>query len=192
MRQYLIAIALLASFCPNARAQTVKIDLYSDANRTSCELSDQGTALRTIYLFAMGTSSISGLRLYAPKPDCWIGASWIADILPQPAGTLGNSQTDWNISYGICRTPPALAGQINYLATGGSLPCCLASAKDPGNITDEVGNVIHRFVWYDCAFGEHTLQPGQSLVINPDNSCRCQSPLAAENSTWGRVKSLYR
>ena len=163
----------------SANAQSTKIELSADVNRTSCELVDQG-GFFTIYVFQTGSFQSTAVRFKAAKPACWLGATWVGDSSTYVS--LGNSQTDWSVAYGACKTLPVLVGQINYQAAGASLPCCEAVVTAPPI----------EFVYTDCSFAEHPLVPGQKVVINPDQSCPCNLPLATEQSTWGRVKSLYR
>jgi hypothetical protein len=186
LKSIVIAAAITLVSCVVARAQTAKIDLYADNNRASCEIADQGTALHTVYVFMTGNASATGVRFAAPKPACWIGATWVGDqIVPGGSAAIGNSQGDWSIAWSPCRPLPLLVGQINYFATGASSPCCDYLPQAPGNI-------LTIFVWTDCSFEERPLTVGQKVVVNPSAACRCQSPLATEPSTWGRVKSLYR
>jgi hypothetical protein len=182
----LILITMVAVlFATAATAQAARVDLYTDANRSGCEVSDQGAALHIIYLVLAGNTSSTGVRFSAPKPDCWLGSTWAGDTIVQ-GGQIGNSQSDWSVGFGECKTLPFLFARVSYFATGGGLSCCQMLAK---NSTPSPGT----FVWTDCGFGEYPLQPdGQKVVINPNSSCRCQNPLATEPTTWGRVKSLYR
>jgi hypothetical protein len=178
LKKLLLVTAIMA-IAANVHAQTTKVELFADANGTSCELVDQGTALRSIYVFHTGTASSTGLRFKVSKPDCWLGATWVGDV--SPFVTVGSSSLDWSVAYVACKTLPVYVGQINYFATGASLPCC-----------EIVAQPAFQFVWTDCDFGEHPLVAGQKVVINANESCRCGGPLATETSTWGRVKSLYR
>ena len=180
-RLSLLLCILTALFARQARGQTSKIELYADATMSSCELVDQGTALRSIHMFQTGPMKSSGARFKAPKPACWVGATWVGDITAFVA--TGSSQVDWSVGYGVCLQLPVHIGQINFFATGGALPCCEIVAMQPAPFP---------FVYTDCEFNELPLAAGQKVVINPNESCRCQNPLAAEATTWGRVKALYR
>ena len=179
MKTFLWVLAITTLAAANAKAQSTKIELYADANRTTCELVDQGTTLQTIYVFQTGSFQSTGVRFRVTKPACWTGATWVGDMTPFVA--LGNSQTDWSVAYGVCKTLPVLIGQINFFATGASQPCCELLAQP-----------ATQFVYTNCSFGEYPLVAGQKVVVNATDACRCQSPLATEPTTWGRVKSLYR
>ena len=194
MKRLILTTVAAISFATMAGAQTPRIDLYTDANRTACELSDQSPSVHLIYMVLSGNASSTGVRFYAPKPECWLGATWLGDVITQGA-QIGDSQSDWSIAFAACKPLPFLFGHEAYFATGSGLSCCQIFAQDPGPLPNPgpAGGFIQRFVWTDCEFASHPLQlDSQKVVINPDNSCRCQNPLAAEPSTWGRVKSLYR
>lgn len=175
----LLVVALLVIGATEAGAQGGKIELFADATMSSCEIVDQDTMIRSVYMFHTGTTPSTGIRFKAPKPACWLGATWVGDIVPFT--NIGDSQIDLSIGYGFCLEPPIYLGQVNFFATGGALPCCELVAL-PGL----------QFVFTDCSFDEIPLATGETVIINPNDSCRCQQPLATEPATWGRVKSLYR
>lgn len=167
-----------------ALAQTDKIELFSDASMTSCELYDQSPGLRSVYVFLTGPVPATGLRFKALKPDCWAGATFVGDITPFLA--IGNSQNDMSVAFGACLTPPVRVDQINFFTAGGPGACCQMSAVAPQ---------LPQFalLYTDCNFFEVLIPPdGRMVTINPNSSCPCNQPLATEPTTWGRVKSLYR
>jgi hypothetical protein len=172
-----------------------RLDLFTDAAGTQCELVDSGSALRNIYVFLNGTAPALSVEFAAPRPACWQGATWVGDVLPGPRFWVGNTQIDFIVStydptveVGQCRTPPVFICSMLFVATGASLPCCTVSVVAP---------IVHpsSFLplnYIDCLFAEQPLAIGQSITINPNETCRCNLPLATESTTWGRVKSLYR
>ena len=188
LKSIAIVIAIIGIACAQARAQVVKIDLYADDMGSSCELVDQGTGPRLVYVFLSGNTSATGARFRAPQPSCWLGATWLGDqAIPPGSASIGNSQEDWSIGWAPCMPLPLLIAQIVYLATGAASSCCEYAVEPP-----PPGSPTNRFVWAACDFAEYPLTVGQEVVINPDASCRCLNPLATQTTTWGRVKSLYR
>ena len=185
--RFVFALACLAFATPAATQN--KIDLYADANRTSCQLSENvSPPVAQVHVFLSGPEKARGARFKAPKPDCWLGATWVGDTtLPVHAGFL-NSQIDWSLAFfpaaltcGAGFQPPIYIGTINFLVSGQALPCCEMKAV-----------AALQFVYTDCLLGEHPLATGRSVFVNGSVSCPCDGPLATESSTWGRVKSLYR
>ena len=183
MKRIFLLLGILSALSAR-QANAQKIELYADATMSSCELVDQGQALRSIHVFYTGTATATAVRFKAPKPACWLGATWIGDVLGGPGfGSAGNSQSEIFIGFGFCLAPPVHAAQINYFATGGAEPCCEVTAMQPSPFP---------FSYFSCDYNELPVTAGQKVVINPNETCRCQSPLAIETTTWGRVKSLYR
>jgi hypothetical protein len=167
-----------------ASAQVVKIELFADANHTSCQLVDTG-GLVTVYAVQTGPVQSGLVRFKAPKPACWTGATWVGDS--SIFASVGDSQTDWAISWGQCRSLPVVAGQILYITTGASQPCCsYLPQRSP------IYDGYDSFTWTDCSFGEHPSTVGSGVTINANASCSCQSPVATQPATWGRLKALYR
>jgi hypothetical protein len=44
----------------------------------------------------------------------------------------------------------------------------------------------------DCTISTIEEAGGKSTLINPDGTRMCETPVSAEETTWGRVKGLYR
>lgn len=180
-RWCLFIVASLAA--GQARAESPRLELYADATRSACELVDNTTALRSVYVFYLGTPSATLVSFSTPKPSCWLGATWVGDITPYVG--IGNSQTGWSVGFGLCLQPPVYVAQVNFFATGGSLPCCQVP------ISHGIGNT-YEVEYIDCNFGTVPLAKGHGVVVNANDSCRCQQPLSTEPTTWGRVKAMYR
>jgi hypothetical protein len=181
-----LSVALIALVCASPAFAQDKIELYADVNRASCSISEPiSPPIVQVHVFITGPTSVTGVRFKAPKPACWVGATWLGDMTTY--GGIGNSQTDWSVGFGQClsTTPAAYVGAISYLISNQAQPCCEVTA---------VPSI--EFVITDCTanFVEHELGTTKPLIVNPDQSCGCQSGLttATEASTWGRVKSLYR
>ena len=72
---------------------------------------------------------------------------------------------------------------MNFTAIGHGQPCCdypvLPAPPEPGVQV------------YRCDDRIYHYGTGRGVIINPDASCPCDTPLATESTTWGRVKSLY-
>ncbi len=181
-RTLLVSGALLALQSGLVMAQGGKIDLYADATMSNCELVDDGAGVRSVHVFFTGPE-VYGVGIYVPVPACWPGTQWHGDILQEEWIHIGLSNDVYGLSvaFGACLQPPVHVAEIRYLTTGTASTCCELRALPP--ITD---------FYVDCSYQSHEWEPGQSVVINPDDTCPCQQPLAVESTTWGRVKSLYR
>lgn len=180
-RALIIPVILLFCALRAAEAGVPKIDIYADVDQTSCELNDNvQPPVVFVYYFLSGATGATAVRFSAPKPACWLGATFAGDS--NPYVNFGTSQGDWSIGIAPCRSGTVYLGKTAYLVSGQGTPCCqLSAVRSP-----------YAFEYADCSFVTHPVATGQKLTINPDASCHCQQPLATEATTWGRVKSLYR
>jgi hypothetical protein len=165
-----------------------RIELYADINRTQCAVSEANGPLIQIYVWLTGSAVTRGARFIVPKPACWQGATWVGDVVNPIHTALLDSQRDWSVVFNTAsldctaaNIPPIYIGTVNFFVSGQSLPCC--QLKPMPSL---------EYVFLDCDYGEHALGPGLPVTVNANASCPCQSPVAVEPTTWGRVKSLYR
>ncbi|MDH5628229.1 MAG: hypothetical protein OEY69_08040, partial [Candidatus Krumholzibacteria bacterium] len=138
----------------------------------------------------------------AQIPACWAGTTWIRDnpavqvIYPSsmedPVGdfwlALGDTQSPLGLSIAFkeCLELPLYLGTIEFMG-GGPAPCCEFAATHPSywdNFSTPAQVV-------DCNFNEHDAAGG-SVKVSSGPTCPCQNALATEQTTWGRVKALYR
>jgi hypothetical protein len=191
-----IAACLIAALACSTRvfAQN-QLDLFADQASTQCQLSDAEPGLKFVYVFLNGPISATGVGFSAPRPACWLGASWATDILPAPRAVAGNTQTDIFITlYGdgdvnFCKETPVLVCTMLFVTSGTALPCCKISVAP---IAKPIASYLPLYYFNCNNFNEQPLAVGRSVTINDDASCPCELPVAVESSTWGRVKSLYR
>ncbi|MFQ5510295.1 MAG: hypothetical protein ACE5EO_00445, partial [Candidatus Krumholzibacteriia bacterium] len=100
----------------------------------------------------------------------------------QPTDLDRNSQTGVAVGYGQCVAAPIHNLTINYFASGSTPPCCAFTVDaDPALPSGQIEVV-------DCS---NNLLIGVGFVstVNGNANCLCIDPV--EDSTWGRVKSLY-
>jgi hypothetical protein len=93
-------------------------------------------------------------------------------------------------SFGLggCYVPPSVFAQLNFLSSVYSPPCVatISVAPDPDAASGEIEVV-------DCDGNALIAEPGGRVIINGNDGCLCwEPPVAAEQSTWGKVKALYR
>jgi len=182
-------LAFLALVCAAPVLAQDRIELYADRNMNSCFITEPlSPPIVQVHIFINGPVGATGVRFTAEKPACWVGATWLGDALVPGAINVSNSQYDWSIAFGGCTVPnePSYIGAISYLISNQALPCC--------EVTALPSVPMQYFLFTDCDFGEHPLEPTKTIVINPDATCGCQSgsKLAVEETSWGRVKALYR
>lgn len=135
------------------------IGMYSDASGTSCTLADNAPGLKNIYVFVDGPSTYTGARFAAPKPSCF-NATWMFDSSPYV--TIGDSQTDVSIGFGMCMDGPLPVMTITYMSAGNTTACCQFQAEAPP--------ATGRLLVTDCSFAELTAV-ATPLGITSNNAC---------------------
>ena len=178
----LLAVAVTT---PAVRAGDDVIEFYTDASMMSCELADQAPALVQVHVFHAGTLPTAVVSFGARPPACWVGATWLGDIVA-PGFTPGGNSTQGAdglyIFYPECLMPPTYLGYMNFAVAGSGQSCCLYAASDPP---------LHPMFVADCTGFPERYPTARPIVINPDASCSCVSPVAVEETSWGKVKALY-
>jgi hypothetical protein len=160
------------------------IGLYADPSGESCNIvATTPFALTYVYVVHV-TDGAAASMFRAPKPACWTGATWIGDSTPYCAGVgCGDSQTGIALVYGACRIDVHIL-TITYFVQGASESCCLYPLLphpwSPGGQVEVA----------DCQFNPGVAM-GLIAAVNGGPTCPCGYPVPVEETTWGRVKSLY-
>lgn len=201
MRSALVTVALILSFVPASWAANYKLEFHSDQALSSCELAITSPGFVKVYMVLTGSPGFfGGVEFKAPMPVCMTNSVWLGDIWDTRINGAGNTQATGG-AYGVtafvgtCEPLPRYLGYIWYNVTGPVSSCC-PYAPQPGKF-DGPATYINAVIWTTCTisgFGGGSEGPiqGSGIVVNADQSCRCDLPLATQESTWGSVKALYR
>lgn len=185
----MIVVALAAVAAPATAGQRT-LAFFADENRASCEITNTTPELITMHMFLAGKGETANtVSFYAPTPSCWTGATWLGDEITDEYLFLGTSHDE---EYGItitftgCRDLPVRLGSMAFWASGSERCCTYAAYPVPFARTGHIEVV-------NCDITTEAI-PYTSVVINPDESCTCSSSslVATEETSWGRIKSLYR
>ncbi len=136
------------------------IGLYSDAAGTSCSLADQGAGMRDVYVVLNGPTQYTGVRFAATKPACF-NATWMYDSTPYV--TVGNSQVDVSIGFGLCLDAPLAVMKITYMSAGNTQGCCEYKLDSPV--------IIGKMLVTDCSFQEIVPRSEPVLGISSNDAC---------------------
>jgi hypothetical protein len=181
MKTFLVVLLILALGAGAALAQAGGIGLYSDPQGIDCDLFDTVPGLCTYYVFHQMTPGAIASQFSAPLPGCML-ATYLSDTAVFPV-TIGSSQTGVAIGYGACIAAPIHILSINVFCQGLTSACCYYPVlPDPQTLSGQIEVV-------DCA-NNLLIGWGGQAVVNPDHSCCCNCT-PVEESTWGKVKSLY-
>ena len=109
--------------------------------------------------------------------------NWVGDVSPH--NVIGDTQNGVAIAFSGCTATPNLLIRATY--TGISTPCDIIKV-----VPDPILDPPREILVTDCTTPVPVLlsTTGYATYINDDGSCSCGYPV--EETTWGKVKSLYR
>lgn len=162
-----------------------RISLYSDAASTECTLADNEPRLGEVFVVHnigdfVGNAYVVRFQLTISSG---FTGSWVQDVVPAGMYAIGTSPGGIVIGYQACRTGDVSILRATYQLFGTSSQCSFVQASAyPG---------IGFIETVDCSFDSYAVEGG-ALVVNSNETCPCQGPVAVQPSTWGQVKALYR
>ncbi len=182
MKRVLLLAVVIVSAAGTAFAQGGTIGVYADPQGMNPCLNDKTAGLTSYYIVHVYTAGATACQFSAPKPAC-MQALWLSDTGAFPV-TVGNTQTGMSVAYGACRLGPIHVTTVNFFSQGSTPPCChYPVLPDPyvpsGRI--EVSNCAFQVVY---ATGGHS-------VVNEDRALCSVCSIPVEETTWGRVKTLF-
>jgi hypothetical protein len=90
-------IVILAFICftflfGTSEANSVgEIGLFADINGTECVVQDDTPSVVEVHIIVTGITGYMSIQFAAPKPDCWLGTSWLGDAISFET-VIGNTQ----------------------------------------------------------------------------------------------------
>jgi hypothetical protein len=142
--------------------------------------------LISLHVIVMGISSepgagVTACQFSAPVSACFNGV-FVSDTAVYPV-TLGDSQTGVSIGFGVCESPPVHVLTINLFCNGPGTECCFLWARPHPDVSSGKIELV------DC---NQTLYygTGGAVIIQPDNQ-NCLQYVPVQDTSWGKVKSLY-
>lgn len=193
MKRMLLLSVLLIVTTSEPMAQSGSIELSSSYYRHwCCYLNDNVPGIVKVYAHHAWSPGASGAKfriyLYPGVNLTYLGEAspfTIVDGNPIYGGIT--------IDYGACLATPVMILEIQFFASGLSVPCGLIQV---GPSQDAASGEIEVL---DCSEPPNVLYaPGGDMLVNPIGDCYCcgcecdQDPIPAEQSNWGRIKALYR
>jgi len=169
---FLLTISWVASYADT-------IGLYRDNAGANCNIVET-FPLTFVYVVHFSPGGAMGCEFSAPKPACWTNAIWLSD--QESFENPGTSQYGKSVGYGTCRTGATHVLTIIYFAQGTGEPCCMYPVRP-----HTLANVVYAV---DCSFNLQTAA-GLTATVNGNATCPCGFPVPVEETTWGKVKSLY-
>ena len=153
--------------------------------------------MKTIYVQHYAVGGFTGCR-FRIQPDLGNTMTYISEVVHVP-GVVGDTQNGITFCYSTCSIGPRiLLTSITYMQYGTSENCSrLLVIPHPAAETVEEMN---------CNFRPEAAYVQDFTLVAAGSACGCSdphafpgvpeafgcAPLAAEQSTWGRIKALYR
>lgn len=164
-----------------------RIEFYADAAMSTCVVSDVA-GLVQVHMFHTGSLPAKAVYFAALTPACWAGATWLGDVIVAPwlpAFSNTHSSDGLVVTYQACVQPPIYLGYMNFVTSGQALSCCEYHANAPSGSPPEIAVV-------NCDNETYRIALTRPAIINGNSDCPCELPLSTNETTWGRVKALYR
>jgi len=151
-----------------------RLALFTDSTYADTTIVDVAPGTLTVYVVHLGIASAAASQFSVRAHDGFTGV-WVEETSPFSV-TVGDSPNGIAIDYGGCKLTPILVLAITYQLLGTSAPCgYLAVEPHPGSMTGMIDVVT-------CT------DPAYASGGTVGTEC----PLPTTESTWGRIKSLYR
>jgi hypothetical protein len=175
----IVAFLYVLMSTPVLAVNVGSIGVFSDTGGGDCNITDKvGVVTAEIVLVnSEGSTHVS----FAVQESEGVEMVY-ADETVHFALKLGDTRGGIQITFGACLTGSIHLATVRYGGSGTTSACeAIRVVPHP-----TVGSVRI----YDCEQNPYTATGGGSALVRNDGGCSCS--VAAETSTWGRVKSLYR
>lgn len=185
----IVALAVLASVSSVA-AQTPVIGVYTDPGLTAdCNLIEVVATVQSVWIVQESGPAVDAARFKVNVNN----TGWAAMFLDAwyPVIYLVEPDIFGGDAFGLpeCAGPPNAFARLDYIAFTPSPECAagISVAPDPAAASGQIEAT-------DCDGNVLLGHSGATVVVNSNpDTCPCTSgPVDAEDSTWGKVKALYR
>lgn len=179
-----IGLLLVSSL---AFAQPGSIGLFSNVGGTNCDVYDTVPGLVLVYVVHVYTPGATASQFRVASN--WGNAmTYLSEAVTAPYIKIGTCYGNGcAIAYGSCRPSPNMILTLQFFASGLTPPCSyLQVMPDISTVPAKTSVLVT-----DCASPPLLLNAtGGDVVINPVEGCFCDIPV--EETSWGRIKSLYQ
>ncbi len=182
-----LLIAMAITLCAGA-AMADHLGIYTDQVATACTFSGPypaAPATVDLYVVHRFSAGAKGSDFKVVDASGLIPASQTLLGTPQYLA-LGAWNTGWVIGYAFCYNGDIPVAKLSFYAFAPPADCASISiAADPNAAQGEPLAI-------DCSDAEN-IATGGVFHFNPNGTCTdCGEPNATQESTWGKVKALYR
>lgn len=182
MKKFVLTVAILTLGASQAFAQADILGLYADQAMNECNITIPVNIPTTMYVMHNSTSGATASQFQLSDPRT---ATFITTGVNLASGSyiaIGDPFTGVSVAYTACLTGTFGVYNISFLALGVALPNCTYITLGPDPVSGKTQIA-------DCNFFEIEVT-GAQAILNADGTCDCD--VATQETTWGKVKSLYR
>jgi hypothetical protein len=173
-------LALLAVLSP-AWAGPGSIGVFSDTGGGSCNVTDVAGVV-TVYVVLVGGDGAAYVW-FALEESPGLKMTWLNETVQQPLW-LGTSRTGIQIGFGTCLSGASHLLTVRYSGTGTTSVCeSIRVVAHPARASGQVEVM-------NCAQVVQGVDFGGAALVRNDGGCDCS--VGAEDTSWGRIKALYR
>ena len=194
MHRFIIIFLYIMIITCTTFAEIGNIGLFSDPGGTTCNLYDDIPGLVQIFVVQnyIPTWADGAMEArFMVQCDGGVNMTYIDEIITDPHISEGNSLTGIDISFYSCHPSPHLILTIRYFGEGLTDPCSYCRVvphPEEKNVQTPPGIYLVFCFEDDLPLWFHAT--GGEIVVNPDAGCNCDVPV--EETSWGKIKSLYR
>lgn len=186
MKKFVLTVAILALCASPAAAQIGAVAFYADTQGNSCNITVPTGVPFNVYVVHKTVGATGSQWKFDPASVTGPNPSLIStgnQAGPGAPLVIGAPATGVTIAYQGCITGNIHVWTFSFFTVTG-IPNCvyLNIVPDP---VEAGGNVLT----VDCSFVDQPVDPGEG-IMNPDGTCDCV--VATEQTSWGKVKALYR
>ena len=180
MKRVLLICLCITACASMAYGQAGSIGVFSNQDGTNCNIVD-APGYVYVYILHLNTTGALASEFKLIRPAGWTYQFGSRDLdflqIGFPDGADGVAY-----SYITCQLGSFWLETLIYMADGSSPTCSntVYITNVPSKTDIEV---------IDCADVRHNVAGG-AAIVNGDGSCPCDVPV--EETTWGKVKSLYQ
>ena len=184
MRKILLLVVCLLLTASLTYAQPGSIGVFGDPAGMTCDIYDYVPAVVDVYVVHVFTPGASACQFMVD--DSGVYMMYLAESVNPFYIGIGYSRSGISIAYNGCVPSPNMVLTMTYFFQALTPPCSYIkvvphpTASPPG-----------LYVW-DCAFPAPNMltATGGTAIVNPTASCMCDVP--TEETTWGKIKNLYK
>jgi hypothetical protein len=178
MKRALLISCFITACASMAFAGAGSIGVYSASDGTNCNFTDAPSGIAFVYMVHTNSTGATASEFMLVRPAGWT----LLGGIPAFPLTIGTPEAGCAISYEACKLGNFLLYQNTYQTDGSSETC-----SNTVYITAAPGKTAVQII--NCTEGRE-YSDGGAGVVNSDGTCDCNVPV--EETTWGKVKSLYQ